>query len=129
MCTGEYAGSYVTTQVAGVFLVPRPRRDVQTLAGLRLLERRDTLGIPHLIRLLTEDRMSPIRDKLSALVQATGVDSVPVPPNAGLEKMPKAQAFWASWWEHSSPRFRFATEKEGEAALLRWRGRWPEEDS
>jgi HEAT repeat protein len=105
-------------------------RYVQTVAARLLLERRDTLGIPHLIRLLTEDRMTTPRDKLSALVQATGVDSVDpnINPDTDLEKMRTAQAFWASWWERSRAHFRFATEEEGQAALRRWYERWPVQD-
>jgi hypothetical protein len=99
---------------------------VQAQAALHLVARRDTLGITHLIRLLTEDRMSAYRDKLSALVQATGIDSAPIATTD--TAMREARAFWAAWWERSRAGFSFATEQEGEAALLRWRGRWPEEE-
>ena len=63
---------------------------------------------------------------LSALVEATGIDSAPATAtDAGMRD---AQAFWASWWDRSRARFRFATEEEGRAALIRWRGRWPVEE-
>lgn len=106
---------------------------LQTLAVRNLLLQHNPVGIPHLIRLITEDQFwMPIGEKLRLLVEATGVDSVPfspyMNPNWGNPEIPKAQAFWGSWWEESRTRFRFATEEEGRAALRRWRERWPEED-
>jgi hypothetical protein len=102
-----------------------PSPHVEMMAAMHLVARRDTLGIPHLIRLLPEDRMTSYQEKLSALVQATGIDSAP--GRATDAGMREAQAFWASWWERSRERFRFATQEEGEAALVRWRERWPEQ--
>ena len=102
-----------------------PSRYVQMKAAMHLVARRDTVGIPHVIRLLTEDRMTSYQDKLSVLVEATGIDSAPT--TASDAGMRDAQAFWAAWWQRSRAGFRFATKEEGEAAFRRWRERWPKE--
>jgi hypothetical protein len=105
-------------------------RQLRTLAAQNLIQRRDPRGIPELIRLMTEDQYwMPLGEKLRVLVEATGVDSLPVSSNLNWDsdssEIRKAQAVWMSWWEKSRRHVQFVSEDEGRAALERWRRRWP----
>jgi hypothetical protein len=106
-----------------------PSLNVQTLAAQKLILQQDTLGIPHLIRLITQDQYyMPLWSKVAFLVEATGVDSLPVYPSANWgwdpQDISRAQGVWMSWWEQSRRHFRFPSEEQGRAAVRRWRERW-----
>ena len=104
-----------------------PDPSVQRAGATHLVRfSKDTTGIPHLIRLLTEDPEHG-GDILEELVRATAVDSVPAPPFGATEaQLATARAFWTAWWQRSRATFGFADEVAGVAAYRRWRDRWPD---
>jgi len=111
-----------------IIALRNPDPFVQSVAARHLVRfSRDTTGITQLIRLLTEDRMGGANN-LEELVEATAVDSVPVPFGADETELARARAFWTAWWERSRVTFRFPDDTAGRAAVRRWRDRWPDRE-
>ena len=61
---------------------------------------------------------------MRALIELTGVDTVPVPPRPSAAERQAARAFWEKWWNATGGRGKVVGPAEGEEALRRWRLRW-----
>jgi HEAT repeat protein len=84
---------------------------------------RDPALIPALIPLLASDA-TDWEIATRALIELTGVDTMPAPPRPTADQRKAARAFWEKWWNDSGGRHELVAPAAGQEALRRWRLRW-----
>ena len=84
---------------------------------------RDSSLVPALFPLLGSDA-TDWEIATRALIELTGVDTMPAPPRPTADQRKAARAFWERWWSESGGRRDLVTPADGLEALHRWRLRW-----
>ena len=84
---------------------------------------RDSTLVPAFFPLLASDP-TEWEIAMRALIELTGVDTVPAPPRPSRAERGAARAFWEKWWNASGGHRPLVGPAEGVEALRRWRLRW-----
>ena len=92
-------------------------------AAALAIDLRDAAVLPAFLPLLASDA-TDWEIATRALIELTGVDTMPAPPRPTSAEREAARAFWERWLREHGGRHRLVAPAEGHEALRRWRLRW-----